>query len=301
MTYAQQIGGDRIIDGSLTENDMDTGTVPTLGSLNTWLAANTFNQTVAIDGTVGGQINFEGSVDTSPFTNVQVDGDTVPRLVETADGKHTWGPGNAAADLVLERAFTAGMRITADQLQLFNRAGSPGTFQGITVRPGLTTSPVFAVSVVGDGANRYRFDATGDMNWGDGVAEDTRLARVGVGQLQTFGDFGVSGVLQAYAGTVNRVTTHIANFSPDPENDHTLLITPPLGGLTATIVATPAQGSTLFFKDISGTASINPITIVSADADPIDGAASFVINQDFGAVELRYGANQWNVVSSYKM
>lgn len=275
MTYSEKIGSDRI---DLTE-------VASLDDPQIFTGVKTF----------------EGSSDVDHVIYTAVTGEAQKRAIVHGDGSLEWGDGTNPQDLKLERAFTSGMRITGDQLQLFNRAGSPGTFQGITVRPAISTSPVFAVSVAGDGANRFRFDATGDLNWGDGTAEDTRLARVGVGQLQTFGDFGISGVLQAYAGVVHRTTVQIANFAPNPVSDHTMLLDPPPGGMTATITGAHATGSTMFFKDKGGNASVDQITITSADGDLIDGAPTFTIDQDFGAIELRSDGTNWWVVSSHKM
>lgn len=274
MTYSQKIGSDRV----------DLADIATLDDAQTFT----------------GVKFFEGASDIDHVYYTKVTGDAQPRSIRHADGSIEWGDGAAAEDLKMERAFTAGMRITADQMQLFDRTGHPS--EGFRVRGTGLIYNLISGQFNGGANLSYAVTIGGETSWGDGTnPPDTSMARVGAGQLQTFGDFGVSGVLQAYAGTVNRVTTQTANFSPDPENDHTMLITPPLGGITATIVASPAQGSTLFFKDISGAASANPITIVSADADPIDGAPSFTIDQDYGAVELRYGANQWNVVSSHKM
>lgn len=62
---------------------------------------------------------------------------------------------------------------------------------------------------------------------------------------------------------------------------------------TITLPAGP-DGTTFIVKDVLGDASANPITIV--DAGLIDGAASAIINTDFGSLTFIYNNGGWSIV-----
>jgi len=57
----------------------------------------------------------------------------------------------------------------------------------------------------------------------------------------------------------------------------------------------PTSGRTLIIKDISGTATTNPITISHHASETIDGAPSFVINTNYGSITISSDAllNWW--------
>lgn len=52
-------------------------------------------------------------------------------------------------------------------------------------------------------------------------------------------------------------------------------------------------GTVYIVKDISGQASVNPITI--SDITTIDGAASAIINTDYGALSFVFNGIEWNI------
>lgn len=62
---------------------------------------------------------------------------------------------------------------------------------------------------------------------------------------------------------------------------------------TITLPAGP-DGTTFIVKDVLGDASANPITVV--DAGLIDGAASAIINTDFGSLTFIYNNGAWSIV-----
>lgn len=65
----------------------------------------------------------------------------------------------------------------------------------------------------------------------------------------------------------------------------------------ATAVTLPAgiTGTVYYLKDGSGTAAANPITITPT-ASTIDGAATAVINSNFGAITLAFTGTQWIIL-----
>ncbi len=66
----------------------------------------------------------------------------------------------------------------------------------------------------------------------------------------------------------------------------------------ATVVnlpASPVTGQTYTIKDGKGDAATNNITVTPAVGN-IDGAATFVISSNFGAIAVIYNGTQWNVL-----
>lgn len=58
-------------------------------------------------------------------------------------------------------------------------------------------------------------------------------------------------------------------------------------------------GRTFFVKDAKGDATTNNITVTDPAGHTIDGAASFVINFNYGEVWFRWNKTEWNVVQVY--
>lgn len=83
------------------------------------------------------------------------------------------------------------------------------------------------------------------------------------------------------------------------EADYTALLTDYFIGVitsaefTITLPNGPA-GTVFIIKDVSGTASTNPITIVNTVN--IDGQAGATIDTDFGSLMFIYSNNVWNIV-----
>lgn len=64
---------------------------------------------------------------------------------------------------------------------------------------------------------------------------------------------------------------------------------------TITPLASPKTGQTYRIKDNTGTAGSNNITVTPSGKN-IDGAASHVINTNFGSIDIVFNGTQWNVV-----
>lgn len=65
------------------------------------------------------------------------------------------------------------------------------------------------------------------------------------------------------------------------------------GAIALALMASPETGRTFRVKDISGAAAANNITITPA-AGNIDGAASYVINTNYGSIDLVYTGSEWS-------
>lgn len=65
---------------------------------------------------------------------------------------------------------------------------------------------------------------------------------------------------------------------------------------TVNLVASPATGKVVLVKDGKGDAATNNITI-SGNGKNIDGAATDVLNRNYGSAWLVYNGTQWNVLA----
>jgi len=60
-------------------------------------------------------------------------------------------------------------------------------------------------------------------------------------------------------------------------------------------LATPTTGQMHRIKDNTGNAGTNNITITPS-GENIDGASSFVINQNYASVDIVFNGSQWNIL-----
>lgn len=83
-----------------------------------------------------------------------------------------------------------------------------------------------------------------------------------------------------------------------PAGDYTCLGTDEIVGATTsaaraiTLMNNPATGQVVTIKDITGTANTHNITITPTSGN-IDGSATYVINTNYGSVDLWYSGTQW--------
>lgn len=76
-------------------------------------------------------------------------------------------------------------------------------------------------------------------------------------------------------------------------NDYFLAVDVP--GPSSLILPIALVGTTFVFKDVSGDASTNPITITPSGGFSIDGNISYIIDSDFGSITLVRNTLEWNV------
>lgn len=107
----------------------------------------------------------------------------------------------------------------------------------------------------------------------------------------------VAGILTTASGRIIaiRVVT-AAGAVTVATTDNVVIVNKTIGAATAVnLPATPTTGTIFYIKDGKGDASSNNITITPA-AGTIDGAATYVINSNFAAVQLIYNGTQWNII-----
>lgn len=133
-------------------------------------ASLTGNQTISGVKTFTGAPVLQQSAAGTTALKVQVSGDTTPRLTIGADGTMSFGPGNAAADLIVNRSGSAAL----------------GVNNSVRVTMAATTSVAYATIISGDTFDRYRIYLDGLNEWGPGTAaRDTNLYRSAANTLKT--------------------------------------------------------------------------------------------------------------------
>lgn len=99
--------------------------------------------------------------------------------------------------------------------------------------------------------------------------------------------------------TESAVTVHTAAGDVTLINEAGLVVNKTSGEVTAvTLPGTPAKHRRIWIKDGAGDAATYNITIEPASGT-IDGAASYTISENYGAVVLVYNGTEWNVTASH--
>jgi hypothetical protein len=95
------------------------------------------------------------------------------------------------------------------------------------------------------------------------------------------------------AGNLNNVTT-----SPYQMLDTDYIVDVNVSSAASITLPSPIIGGIYKIKDNSGAAATNNITI-SAGLKTIDGASTYVINTNYGCIEVVYNDTEWNVIAGY--
>lgn len=175
---------------------------------------------------------------------------------------------------------------------IFTVSGSPVTNSGTlsATLASQTANTVFAAPNGSAGAPAFRAIAAADLP--TATTSALGVAQAGTGLAVSSGVFSVD--LAASLRTVRVVTA--AGAVTCTAADDVVIVNKTTGAATAvTLPSTPATGEQITIKDGKGDASTNNITI-SAAAGNIDGAASHVIDGDYGSRTFVYNGTQWNLI-----
>jgi len=124
-----------------------------------------------------------------------------------------------------------------------------------------------------------------------GTVGESNIIRIGTtSHTQTY----LQGVVNMPKGQVVAVTAPGAYPYTTLANDYVIIVDT-TSARTINLIASPVTGQTYRIKDNTGSAATNNITISPA-AGNIDGAASFVINTNYGSVDVVYNGTQWNLL-----
>ena len=119
-----------------------------------------------------------------------------------------------------------------------------------------------------------------------GTTSDAVLVRNSGGEVRT-----VAGTELGEDNNIYNKTIVSANATGTTASTYVQLIS---GATTFTLPASPQDGQAFKIKDACGNALAAPITIDASSGLTIDGSQCALINTDYGALELVYGAtNEW--------
>ncbi len=105
---------------------------------------------------------------------------------------------------------------------------------------------------------------------------------------------GVTGIFVQPSGIQVPITTPGAYPYTTLTSDFVILVDTS-AARTITPLGSPATGQMYRIKDNTGSAALNNITITPSGKN-IDGAASKVINSNYGSVDIVYNGTQWNLL-----
>jgi len=108
-----------------------------------------------------------------------------------------------------------------------------------------------------------------------------------------YGLFGIGGGL--LSNTITKTTSYTIDSGSLP--DHVILCNFSVAG--SVTLPVPTAGRTLTIKDISGSAGTNNITVSHHSSELIDGASSYIILTNYGAVNLVSDGANWYIETSH--
>jgi hypothetical protein len=157
--------------------------------------------------------------------------------------------------------------------------GNYNTIFGANTANEYTTSESSNIVIANPGVQGESHVARiGDTGSGDGQITDTYLAgNIHFPQGQTV--------------SVTQVTTSTYTTL----NTDYVLSCNRAGAIAIGLISSPETGKVYRFKDISGAAASNNITITPASGN-IDGSASYVLNTNYGAIDVIYTGSQWSIL-----
>jgi hypothetical protein len=95
-------------------------------------------------------------------------------------------------------------------------------------------------------------------------------------------------------GQIHSVTSVITSTYTTLNTDYTLACNSS-GTIAIALLASPETGRAYRIKDISGAAGTNNITI-TPNSGNIDGQSNYVINNNYGSVDVQYTGSQWSIL-----
>lgn len=167
------------------------------------------------------------------------------------------------------------------------------------------TAPAAGHILQHDGSNfvnvaEHWVDNTGDTMSGDLIMDSgtmITLPDAPVDPTDVVNKAYVDAAIAAAIGGLVVIPTIVVatNYTVTPA-DQVVLVHSCVGGITITLPASHADQKVYEIKDWSGCAASFPITIDTADADTIDGAATATINVAYGSITVISDGSNWYII-----
>jgi len=208
----------------------------------------------------------------------------------------TSGSSNLALGIGCGNAINTGSNNVAigNSLQLLTSGNSNTAIGNSSLSNILTGSNNIGIGS-GTGSSYTGAESNNILIQNTGVSSESHVIRIGTqgtGSLQQNQCF-LAGVLNTVSGRVVNITSPGAYPYTTLITDHVILVDTSVAR-TIVPLANPITGTTYRIKDNVGTAAANIITITPSGKN-IDGAASYVINNNYGSVDIVYNGTQWNI------
>src|SRR5262252_3663395 len=235
-------------------------------------------------------VETQGSATGNEAFGARLTTDTVLRYQVNLDGRINWGPGNAAIDTNLYRAYANGLRTDGEFLvgsYLWLMGGASAIIARNMSGAGQAT---LAQRLAADTQDRFELFADGKMYWGSGsAAVDTNLYRAAAGLLTTDTSMRVNQQLQVGVGANLAIS---ANAITITASYHALTGTGPLKTING--VVSGSGVSLLVLRNGTGAA----LVIDSTGNIYATGGAGSIVLPNNETVALYYDANSsvWRVL-----
>lgn len=222
---------------------------------------------------------------------VNTNGITINEIANEAVGLNKLQRIPTAGSFVIGQG--SGSDVGAFQLAGDVTATSNGT---VTIANNAITSAKINNGAVTSG--KIAADAVGSTEIANGAVGTSELANNAVtpGKADLAQAWTFTGALSAQGGLLAKVTVSTTNITVGA-TDTVVAITDTSAARTVTLPAVSGNtGRVLVIKDATGGAATNNITVDGNAAETIDGAATYVINTNYGSVTLVGDVSGWFVV-----
>lgn len=281
--------GGSITFGVLEDADLYRGAAGVLRTSGSLTVDNdlTVLDDILLSGT-GSRILFQGlSGDVSAIDVLQT-GDSFGRVRVTSGGVIEWGDGAGAQDANLYRS-------AANELRTDDAFSAGGAITGLSHSALAASSGAitFASTFSPNTFPSWRLTAAGRLEWGDGTSIDTNLYRDAANVLKTDDLLSAAGLVNSGRNVVNVTTVAASGGTYAVTATDEVIHVTGLGGAAHTVElpAAPEEGRRIEVKDYDGGAGTNTLTVTTADAATIDGAATATVSGNYDSLEVVAGSN----------
>ena len=245
--------------------------------------------------------------------NAQITNNFNTAIGSGALGLYTGGGNTAVGQDALATTVTGNQSVAVGYRALASTTSTDNTAVGFDCLQGLTTgnnnaalgsacgfnlvSGVYNVLLGKNAGVSYTSSESSNIIINNvGTLGDNNVIRIGTQgtglqqQSQTY----IAGVINTVSGRVVKITSPGAYPYTTLTTDYVIFVDTS-AARTINLIASPVTGTTYRIKDNVGSAAANNITI-TPNAGNIDGASTYVINSNYGSIDLVYNGTSWSVL-----